>query len=227
MFSRQDECSCLSGGHFPPPRAPVKRCFSAHDRILLSVQWPFILASWIPGIPVLKAICLRCGLSFLPSSRDIFQPDSILTNIMPNFLWFMAYNCQCLVRPSIHPSIQSYPIRSDCGAFLVFNPLKARYLNWYKWYVLRFFSAPAAFLCSLFGQYFGDSASVSEFQINAKWLWFIMVHELFTHLDHYLSNLLLTKVQTKCLVSLVLCLVSVDPAVVGQEPACSKLQANN
>lgn len=42
-----------------------------------------------------------------------------------------------------------------------------------------------------------------------------MVHELFTHLGHYLSNLLLTKVQTKCLVSLVLGLVSVDPAVVG------------
>lgn len=34
---------------------------------------------------------------------DIFQLDSILTNIMPNFLWFMAYNCQCLVR-TIHLS---------------------------------------------------------------------------------------------------------------------------
>jgi len=36
-----------------------------------------------------------------PYVFDIFQLDSILTNIMPNFLWFMAYNCQCLVGLSI------------------------------------------------------------------------------------------------------------------------------
>lgn len=79
------------------------------DTVKNDTLWLCLGSLWPTATAILcqvNATTLASSLSPFRSCRrpavfDIFQLDSILTNIMPNFLWFMAYNCQCLVRLSI------------------------------------------------------------------------------------------------------------------------------
>lgn len=78
---------------------------------------------------------------------------------------------------TFHSSRLSWAFYGDFVYFSYLQPLKGRYLNWYKWFVL---GLSALFVWSV-PLTFGGAVSEFQIEINAKWLWFIIVHELYLH----------------------------------------------